>query len=148
MGIFNLFIDPTPPQIYSCHAVADENAMRNDSRLHYREFHEEPFLGRIPAHLAVRATEDTGLKRAAQFTPGFRSQTAERSRPTTRRQTNTPKSAQRPTRTQVNSAKKVWSGEETQLIEAHEMVGLADEIGAIRELELAGTDSFVGRSEG
>jgi thiol-disulfide isomerase/thioredoxin len=39
--------------------------------------------------------------------------------------------------------KKVWSGEETQLIEAHEMVGrVADEIGAIREPELAGTEAL------
>jgi len=27
--------------------------MRNDSRLHYREFYEGPFSGRIPPHLAV-----------------------------------------------------------------------------------------------
>lgn len=39
--------------------------------------------------------------------------------------------------------KKMWSGEETQLIEAHEMVGrVADEIGAIREPELAGSESL------
>ncbi|SPE28576.1 hypothetical protein SBA5_670027 [Candidatus Sulfotelmatomonas gaucii] len=52
-GIFNLFIDPAPPQAYGCNAVADENAMRNYSRLHYREFHERPFSRRIPPQLAV-----------------------------------------------------------------------------------------------
>jgi hypothetical protein len=52
-GIFTLFIDPPPPQIYGCNAVADENAMRNYSRLHYRELPEGPSSRRIPPHLAV-----------------------------------------------------------------------------------------------
>jgi hypothetical protein len=52
-GIFNLFIDSPPQEIYGFNALADEDAMRNYSRLHYREFNEGPFSGRIPLHLAV-----------------------------------------------------------------------------------------------
>src|SRR5450755_2577172 len=46
-GIFNRFIDPPPPKIYDCNEGADENAMRNYSRRHYREFQEGPCSGRF-----------------------------------------------------------------------------------------------------
>src|SRR5450755_2750049 len=67
-GIFNRFIDPPPPKIYDCNAGADENAMRNYSRRHYREFQEGPCSGRFlrtwPRN--VPRDEDAGTKSAAK----------------------------------------------------------------------------------
>src|ERR1035438_5375446 len=45
-GIFNLFIETPPQQIYECNAVAVENAMRNHSRLHFTDTHSGRMINR------------------------------------------------------------------------------------------------------
>jgi hypothetical protein len=75
-GSFNLFIEPPPPQIYGCIAVADENVMSNYSRLHYREFHEGPFPGRIairPMYFAMYRARQWAVARVCTYDRSLRS---------------------------------------------------------------------------
>src|ERR1035438_8038305 len=48
-GIFNLFIETPPQQIYECNAVAEENAMRKYSRLHFTDTHSGRMINRLCA---------------------------------------------------------------------------------------------------
>src|ERR1017187_5081340 len=49
-GIFNLFIETPPQQIYECNGVAEENAMRNHSRLLCTDTHSGRMINRQGAH--------------------------------------------------------------------------------------------------
>src|ERR1017187_3442569 len=68
-GIFNLFIETPPQQIYECNAVAEENAMRNNSRLHFTDTHSGRMINRqvtfprflvLETRIALFATVEEG----------------------------------------------------------------------------------------
>src|ERR1039457_3095344 len=45
-GIFNLFIDPQPEEIYACNTVADEDAIGNSSRHYFTDTHSGRMINR------------------------------------------------------------------------------------------------------